>query len=62
MKITNSQQSALSKLKKDKWLSSYDLQIGINTLNALVRKGLAVSKRTDGAMAFPRSCIFFKGL
>lgn len=42
MKLSATQQRALGKLTRS-WRTAYDIQEGIHTLRALVRKGLAGS-------------------
>ena len=43
-----------------KWKSAYKLQARLDTLNALVRKGYAESKRLVGADFFPQNRIMFR--
>jgi hypothetical protein len=42
------------------WKSAYELQLSRATLEALVRKGWAESKITNGYMFSPRTCIFYR--
>ncbi|MAK54688.1 MAG: hypothetical protein CML17_02350 [Pusillimonas sp.] len=60
MKLTKSQKEALEKFSDGKWHSAYDVQSGLNTLNALFNKGLLDRKAGLGSMAFPRNGIKFK--
>lgn len=60
MKLTLTQLSAHLKLSPMFWKTAYDLQVSLATLNALVRKGWAESKVTNGYMFSPRTCIYYR--
>jgi len=60
IKLTKKQQEALNKMKREKWYSSYDLNVSISTLNALKNKGVIKSVNTFGYLYSPRTCILFK--
>lgn len=51
------QAMALSKMTNE-WQSAYSIRAGLNTLNALVRRGLIEVKYPLGSMAFPRTTKF----
>ena len=46
MKLSKPQQIALDRMEPGVWHCAYDLRVGINTLDALVRHGL-IEYRTD---------------
>ena len=63
VKLTSSQVIALDKLKrKGGWGCAYALQESMGTLDALVRKGFAVSRGHGklGAMYSPRTSVEYK--
>jgi DNA-binding IscR family transcriptional regulator len=57
MKISEKQHEALDKLLRITEMSSYELRVGMNTLNSLEAKGLIKSRRGVGSMAFPHTSI-----
>ena len=60
MKLTPSQQKALDKLHDGKWHSAYELQVSLNTLQALVNKNMAESRHELGSYYSPRTDIRFR--
>ena len=59
--LTTLQQAAVIKLREfTEFKSAYSLQMGRNTLDALVRKGIADQKVGEGAMFCPRTAISYK--
>ncbi len=56
MKLTPAQALALSKITS-KWRSAYEIGAGLNTLNALAKKGGLVERRTTslGSLFSPRT-------
>lgn len=54
-KLSKRQKEAIEKMKDGEWHSAYDLQVGINTLEALVRKGFVRTRYQLGSMAFPHN-------
>ena len=50
MKLTEAQERAYNKLKYNKYLTAYELQETIATLRVLLKKGLAESKSSVGAL------------
>jgi hypothetical protein len=60
--LSEVQQEALGKLSLGKWISSYELKVGLGTLQALVAKGLVESRNDLGAMSSPFTCIRFRKL
>jgi len=60
MKLTKAQERAKAKLTNE-WLTPYDLQESIPTLEGLVRRGDAVMNREMlGSMFSPRTALSFK--
>lgn len=59
MKLSPKQFQVYTKLEYT-WKSAYELRARLDTLNAIVNKGYAESKRGLGSSAFPRSCIYFR--
>ena len=60
MKLTKAQERAASKLTRE-WLSAYDLQESIPTLEGLVSRKVAEMKRDAlGEMYSPRTSIHFR--
>ena len=55
-KLSKAQQEARSKLT-DEWQSAYGLQVGLRTLYALERWGLAESQYYSGSCFSPRARI-----
>ena len=60
--LTNPQKEALKKLSTTIWRSSYELKIGLGTLQALVNKGIVESKNKLGYFSMPFTCIEFRKL
>jgi len=60
VKLSPSQLNAMGKLHKVAFFSAYELKISRNTLEALVKKGLAESKHEAGAFSFPRTGILYR--
>ncbi len=58
-KLTPLQAETLERLT-NKWESSYGLQARLDTLDALVKRGLAERKYELGSMAFPHSSIKYR--
>jgi len=60
--LTATQHSVLEliRVKPERWWCAYDLQARLSTLQALVKKGLLISKSEYGAIIFPRNEIWFK--
>ena len=54
-RLSKKQKEAIEKMKEGEWHSAYGLQVGINTLEALVRKGLVRTRYQLGSIAFPRN-------
>lgn len=52
MKLTPAQQKAMAKLTRE-WQSAYRLGFSRNTLDALVRRGLAEHRAETGYLFFP---------
>ena len=59
MKLSKAQQKAIKKMS-GKWQTAYELQIGLNTLDALHAKQLADRKLEQGYTAFPRTSILYR--
>jgi len=59
MKLSKTQERALTKLT-NKWQNSYQLQENRNTLNSLVKLGLAKKKNNIGIYFMPRISILYK--
>ena len=55
MKLSETQLRAMGKLHKVAFLSAYELQESLSTLDSLVSRGLAVRHLERGAVAFPRT-------
>jgi len=62
MELTKTQKMAYEKLLKNGPSTSYKLGFGLNTLKALVKKGLVASDHRLGSIAFPRSVIVFTAI
>lgn len=62
MKLTKAQERAKAKLKTMTWQCAHTLQESIPTLEGLVRRGVAVQKRSGGVgvMFSPRTTITYK--
>lgn len=59
-KLSPAQERALAKLS-DKWQSAYTLQESMNTLDALVRRGLAARNYGGvGSLFSPRTAIHYR--
>ena len=59
--LSPARKTALARLKKvGKEQSAYELQIKINTLDALVKRGCATIRFGEGSATWPRSCIYYK--
>ncbi len=59
MKLSEAQERALGKLT-GQWQSAYELQLGLNTLDSLVRKNLVEINAGIGALWFPRTEISYR--
>ena len=60
-KLSETQLKAMGKLHKVAFLSAYELQVGINTLDALVSRGLAERKlEKHGYMFSPRTATCYR--
>ena len=57
MMLSERQKEALDKMEPGKWYSAYSLQVGLNTLWALERKGFLIYVMEIGSIAFPRNSI-----
>ena len=62
MSLTKLQKEELNKLSYSQWRSSYEMKVGLGTLQELVHKGYAESKHELGAMSMPFTCILFRRL
>ena len=62
LKLSEVQQEALDKLSFGKWQSSYEMKVGLGTLQALVAKGLVENRNDLGSMSSPFTCIRFRKL
>lgn len=61
LKLTPIQKRAFRKLVKARgWVSPYDIQESINTLDSLFRRGLVNRKYELGSMADPRTGTYYK--
>lgn len=59
MELSAAQEEAMKKLTNE-WQSSYALQVGRNTLDALVRKGLVQVKSGLGSLFSPSTAIKYR--
>lgn len=59
IKLSPAQERAMAFLTSE-WQGSYALGVGLNTLNALVRKGLAERKAVDGSWFQPHHMIKYR--
>ncbi len=60
MKLSETQEKVLDKMKNGKWYSSYELQCSLATMHALRNRYLVTSKSGPGAFAFPQNGIMWK--
>ena len=61
MKLTPNQQNALDKLQDGKWHSAYELQVSLNTMQALESRNLVeVFRHRLGSYYSPRTSIEFR--
>ena len=60
VKLSPTQIKAVEKMERDIWYSSYDLQIGLNTLNALHDKGVVKKRGGLGSIWSPQTNIHYK--
>ena len=58
-KLSPAQQKALNKMELGKWYSSYELQVSLATLGALLNKGMVESKSEIGYLYSPCTCILW---
>ncbi len=60
IQLTSIQIKIIKKMKRGIWYSAYDLQVGINTLNALHSKGVLNKQTHSGYIWCPRTNLQFK--
>lgn len=61
MKLTKAQERAKGKLSNEYWQCAYDIGESIPTLEGLVKRGIAISKRDAvGNIYSPRTSMWFK--
>lgn len=58
-KLSDAQIEAMKKMKNS-WQSSYDLQVSLNVLRALQKKGLVESCHRLGSLFSPRNGILWR--
>ena len=52
--LSKTQAAVLAKMEAETWHTAYDLQCGINTLDALARRGLVRSRHDLGSIYDPQ--------
>ncbi len=60
VQLTPTQIKTIGKMKKEIWYSAYDLQVGVNTLNALHSKGVVNKQTHPGYIWSPRTSLQFR--